>query len=131
MITIRRTWATILTQREALEIAWMVVAYACLGVAAIVGAADPSILAQPLFRLGGFALTGEVSLGQLGALLVVVVQIGRWGRRTVARYAHVPEELEKINLRLSAIERCCPVRAQIACPEDIAASHAGYGPGGI
>ncbi len=76
----------------------------------------PPATTQPdlLIKLpGGFEVDKHLSLGQLGIGLGLLVQIGRWGRKNMAKLAHLVALVEgvpslgvpSLDSRLARIER--------------------------
>ena len=104
------TWAAILGQREALETALGVMCVSVFGALAVIAAVEGPAVPPALISFGGLRITGEITLGNLGAVLLILWQIGRWGRRMVVRFAHLPEQVDAIEASLRQCQPLCVAR---------------------
>ncbi len=116
----RITWGYVLSERETLDTLGVFALTAILGVAAVSWADVPQP-EPPLFTILGIAVSREVSLGTFGSAVLILWQVGRWGRRMVTRFTHLPEQIEALKQQIAAttsavnaIDARCPLRR----PED-------------
>jgi hypothetical protein len=124
----RDAWKYILSEQETRDTFLLLLAMALfLSVAAVQALEQEQ--AEPLFTVWKFQISREVSIGAVGSMLIVVFQISRWGRKTLAKMtaearkvAHLPAEVDKVRADIGELRAAIAeinARCVLRAPEEM------------